>query len=63
LALKSSRKKGMPTAPAGLLSGRYNQSLIENAEELDGRPLDRAAAIPNAPTRWVELTIENGQVQ
>jgi len=53
----------MPTAPAGLLSGRYNQSLIENAEELDGRPLDRAAAIPNAPTRWVELTIENGQVQ
>jgi hypothetical protein len=28
----------MPTAPARLLSGRYNQRLIENAEELaDGR--------------------------
>lgn len=61
----------MPTAPAGLLSGRYNQSLIENAEELDGRPrgpLGRDAVkamsdILNAPARWVEFTIENGQVR
>ena len=53
------------------IRGRYNLSLIENAEELDGRPLDQTGRdavkamsdILNGPARWLEFTIEKGQVQ
>ena len=56
---------------ADAIRGRYNQSLIENAEELEGRPLDQAGRdavkamsdILNDPTRWVEFVIEKGQIQ
>ena len=55
----------------GGVRGRYNQSLIENGEELEGRPMDSAGRdavkamsdILNAPVRWVEFTIGKGQIQ
>jgi alpha-ketoglutarate-dependent taurine dioxygenase len=57
--------------PAGGLRGRYNHSLIENAEQLDGIRFDQdghdalvaMSAIMNAPTNWVEFTIGKGQLQ
>ena len=53
------------------MRSRYNHTLITNAEELDGRPLDplgrdavkAMSDILNAPARWVEFTIQKGQVQ
>src|SRR5262249_10032759 len=53
------------------LRGRYNESLVANAEELEDKPLDdvghdaiRAmSAVLNAPRCWVEFTIEQGQLQ
>jgi alpha-ketoglutarate-dependent taurine dioxygenase len=58
------------TTAAGLRC-RYNQSLIENAESLTGAALDDAgrealaamSAVLNSPERWVEFTIEKGQLQ
>lgn len=56
---------------AGSLRGRYNHSLVENAEELEGKhidqegreALDAMSAIMNSPAHWVEFTIERGQLQ
>ena len=53
------------------LRGRYNESLVGNAEELEDKALDAAGheairamgAILNAPRCWVEFTIEQGQLQ
>ena len=56
---------------AGSLRGRYNHSLVANAEELEGKrideesrdALDAMSAIMNSPAHWVEFTIESGQLQ
>jgi alpha-ketoglutarate-dependent taurine dioxygenase len=56
---------------AGGLRGRYNHSLVQNAEELEGRRLDQngcdaleaMSAVMNSPAHWVEFTIEQGQLQ
>jgi hypothetical protein len=56
---------------AGSLRGRYNHSLVENAEDLEGKridqdgrdALDAMSAIMNSPAHWVEFTIEGGQLQ
>jgi alpha-ketoglutarate-dependent taurine dioxygenase len=53
------------------LRGRYNHSLVENAEDLEGKridqegrdALDAMSAIMNSPAHWVEFTIERGQLQ
>ena len=53
------------------LRGRYNHSLVENAEELEGMRLDQdgrdaltaMSATINSPANWVEFTIEKGQLQ
>jgi hypothetical protein len=53
------------------MRGRFNLSLIENGEELEGCPLDQAGRdavkamsdILDDPARWVEFTIEQGQIQ
>jgi alpha-ketoglutarate-dependent taurine dioxygenase len=58
------------SGPAGLRC-RYNHSLVENAQELTGTPLDDAgrealsvmSEILNRPDLWVEFTIERGQLQ
>ena len=58
------------SAPGGLRC-RYNHTLVENAAELTGTPLDpagrdalaAASDIMNAPAHWVEFTIEQGQLQ
>jgi alpha-ketoglutarate-dependent taurine dioxygenase len=56
---------------AGSLRGRYNHSLVENAEDLEGKPIDQEgrdaldamSAIMNSPAHLVEFTIESGQLQ
>jgi alpha-ketoglutarate-dependent taurine dioxygenase len=56
---------------AGSLRGRYNHSLVEHAEDLEGKridqegrdALDAMSAIMNSPAHWVEFTIERGQLQ
>jgi alpha-ketoglutarate-dependent taurine dioxygenase len=56
---------------AGRLRGRYNHSLVENAEDLEGKridqegrdALDAMSAIMNSPAHWVEFIIERGQLQ
>ncbi len=67
---KVARQPVFESAAGGLL-GRYNQSLIENAEGLTGTRLDddgreALAAMSdtlNSPALWVEFTIERGQLQ
>ena len=67
---KVARQPVFETVPGGLC-GRYNHSLVENAEELEGRRLDQdgrdaleaMSAIMNSPAHWVEFTIEKGQLQ
>jgi alpha-ketoglutarate-dependent taurine dioxygenase len=56
---------------AATLRGRYNHSLVENAEDLEGKPIDQEgrdaldamSAIMNSPAHWVEFIIESGQLQ
>jgi hypothetical protein len=56
---------------AGGLRARYNHTLVENAEDLEGKRIDQAgrdaltamSAIMNSPAHWVEFTIEKGQLQ
>src|SRR5438093_3351172 len=56
---------------AGSLRGRYNHSLVENAEDLEGKRIDQEghdalvamSAVMNSPAHWVEFTIEGGQLQ
>jgi len=56
--------------PSGLRC-RYNHALVESAQELSGSRLDDAgrealtvmSEIINSPARWVEFTIERGQLQ
>ena len=58
-------------ATAGGLRGRYNPALVDSARGLAAGPLDdegrRALAamseILNSPARWVEFTVEKGQLQ
>jgi len=67
---KVSRQPVFERGASGL-RGRYNHSLVENAEELEGRRLDQdgrdaleaMSAIMNSPAHWVEFTIEQGQLQ
>lgn len=55
----------------GGLRGRYNHSLVENAQELEGKRIDEEgrdaltamSALLNSPAHWVEFTIERGQLQ
>ena len=57
--------------PAGGLRARYNHTLVENAQDLEGKQIDQAgrdaltamSAIMNSPAHWVEFTIEKGQLQ
>ena len=64
------RQPVFETTAAGL-RGRYNHSLVENAEGLAGPRLDddgrlalaAMSDILNSPARWVEFSIEQGQLQ
>ena len=55
----------------GGLRARYNHTLVETAEDLEGKRIDQAghdaltamSAIMNSPAHWVEFTIEKGQLQ
>jgi alpha-ketoglutarate-dependent taurine dioxygenase len=67
---KATRQPVFERAADGL-RGRYNHALVENALALTGTRLDddgrealtAMSAIMNAPGRWVEFTIEKGQLQ
>jgi alpha-ketoglutarate-dependent taurine dioxygenase len=67
---KTARQPVFESGAAGLRC-RYNHSLVENAQELTGRPLDDAgrealsvmSEILNRTALWVEFTIERGQLQ
>lgn len=58
-------------APAGGLRGRYNHTLVESALALTSAILDdegrqaltAMSEIVNLPARWVEFTIDRGQLQ
>src|SRR6266508_2490947 len=55
---------------AGGLRARYNHTLVENAEDLEGKRIDQdgrdaltaMSAIMNSPAHWVEFTIEKGKL-
>ncbi len=67
---KVAREPVFEATPSGLRC-RYNHALVESAQELSGSRLDDAgrealtvmSEIINSPARWVEFTIERGQLQ
>lgn len=68
--VKVTRQPVFAQGPQGLVC-RYNRALIESGAELaeteveaEGRDaLDALGAIVDSPMRWIELTIERGQLQ